>query len=295
MTKLGVTLPQFTDDPERLVSGALAAEELGLDSMWLFDHLWPLGGPRERPIFEGWSTLAYLAARTERIKLGTLVTRSNLRHPAVLAKMAATVEAVAPGRLIVAIGSGDELSRAENEAFGFPYYGGEERIPEMVSAVRSVRACLHEPLATVATPFHQIVELPTEPLPSPPPPLWIGGRSHQVRVAAAELCEGWNSWAAAPDAFAREARTVRERAGERPIELSWGGQVILADSDEQAIEMLGERPPREFLLGSPETVAAALQALVDAGADHLIAAFPYAGRPSYELLAGPVRALLAAA
>ena len=295
MTKLGVTLPQFTDDTERLLSGALAAEELGLDSMWLFDHMWPLGGPRERPIFESWSTLAYLAARTERIKIGTLVTRSSLRHPAIVAKMAATIESVAPGRLIVALGSGDELSRAENEAFGIPYFDGDDRIPEMESAVRAVRACLHESVAEVTTPYHQLDGLPTSPNPASPPPLWVGGRSRAVRVLAAELCEGWNSWSSSPEVFAREARMVRSSAGGRPIELTWGGQVILAESDEQAREMLGERRESEFLIGSPETLARSFNALIEAGADHLIAAFPYAGRVSYELFAGPLRGLLVGA
>jgi alkanesulfonate monooxygenase SsuD/methylene tetrahydromethanopterin reductase-like flavin-dependent oxidoreductase (luciferase family) len=292
MTKIGVTLPQFTDDPERLVSGALAAEELGLDSMWVFDHLWPLGGTRDRPIFEAWTTLAYLAARTERIKIGTLVSRSTLRNPALLAKMAATIETVVPGRLIVALGSGDELSRPENEAFGIPYYSGDDRVAEMIAAVGCVRECLLEPEATVLTPYHHIERLPTSPRPSPPPPVWIGGRSRPVRKVAGGLCDGWNSWSSSPETFEREARTVRAAAGGRGVELTWGGQVILAAGDAQAKEMLGDRPEDEFVVGAPATVAARLRSLIAAGAEHLIVAFPYAGRPSYELLAGPVRELL---
>ena len=89
--KLGVTLPQFTAEPAQVVDAALRAESLGLDSSWVFDHLWPLSGGKERPALEAWTTLAYLAAATSRIDLGTLVTRSTLRQPAVLAKMAATV------------------------------------------------------------------------------------------------------------------------------------------------------------------------------------------------------------
>lgn len=292
MTKLGVTLPQFTDDPERLVSGALAAEELGLDSMWLFDHLWPLGGPRDRPIFEAWTTLAFLAARTERIKIGTLVSRSTLRNPAVLAKMAATIESLAPGRLVIALGSGDEMSRGENEAFGIPYLDGDDRVLEMVAAVECVRECILEPVATVTTPYHSVASLPTSPRPETPPPIWIGGRSRSVRRVAGEICDGWNSWSASPTEFEREAKTVRAAANGRPIELTWGGQAILAADDEQANEMLGERPADEFVIGSPGTVATHLRDLIAAGAEHLIVAFPYAGRPSYELLAGPVRDLL---
>jgi alkanesulfonate monooxygenase SsuD/methylene tetrahydromethanopterin reductase-like flavin-dependent oxidoreductase (luciferase family) len=291
VTKLGVTLPQFTDDADRLIDGALAAEELGLDSMWLFDHLWPLTGGRERPIFDSWTTLAYIAARTERIQIGVLVTRSTLREPVLLARMAATVEAVAPGRFVLALGSGDELSRAENESFGIPYFGGEDRVPQLIAALEVIRACFAEPPTTVHTPYHRVEGLPSG-LSVAPPPLWVGGRSHEVLETAGRWCEGWNAWSASPKSFAREAEVVRRAAGGRPIELSWGGQVILAGTDAEAEGLLGSRPRRDFILGAPETVAERLDGLRAAGAEHLIAAFPYAGREAYALLAGPVRAAL---
>jgi alkanesulfonate monooxygenase SsuD/methylene tetrahydromethanopterin reductase-like flavin-dependent oxidoreductase (luciferase family) len=287
--KLGVTLPQFTDDPARLVEGAQAAEDLGLDSIWLFDHLWPLSGGKTRPIFEGWTALPYIAARTDRIKVGTLVTRSALRHPVLLAKMAATVESIAPGRLVLAVGSGDELSRAENEAFGIPYHGGADRVPEMISALQVVRGCFDRSRVSHSSSYHEVRDLPPSPSPSPSPPLWVGGRSPEVLAAAGDLCDGWNSWGSSPRRFAREAGKVRAAAGGRTVELSWGGQVILAETDSAAEDLLGERPRRSFVLGGPETVAARFSALAFAGAEHLIAAFPFAGPESYGLLAGPVR------
>jgi alkanesulfonate monooxygenase SsuD/methylene tetrahydromethanopterin reductase-like flavin-dependent oxidoreductase (luciferase family) len=109
--KLGVTLPQFTGDAELFLDGARRAEHLGLDSVWVFDHLWPLGAKR-RPILEGWTALASVASATERIGIGTMVTRSSLRNPAVLAAMAATVGALAPGRLTVGLGCGVRSCRA---------------------------------------------------------------------------------------------------------------------------------------------------------------------------------------
>ena len=292
MIKLGVTLPQFTSDRERLVDAAQAAEDLGLDSMWVFDHLWPLGGPKERPIYEGWTTLAYLASRTGRIQMGTLVSRSTLREPALVAKMAATIEAIAPGRLVFAIGSGDELSRAENEAFGIPYVGGGDRVPQLIAALECVKECLHEPIADIDTAYHRIERLPTSPRPLAPPPIWVGGRSPEVLAAAGASCNGWNAWAATPEDFEREGRIVRAAAGDRRIELSWGGQLIVAEDDARAMEMLGDRRGESFIVGSPETVAGRLRELLDAGAEHLIAAFPHAGPTSYGLLAGPVRKLL---
>ena len=292
MIKLGVTLPQFTDDPGRLLEGALTAEELGLDSIWLFDHLWPLTGGKERPIFEGWTALAYLAAKTSHIQIGTLVTRSTLRHPALLAKMAATVAEIAPGRVVLAVGSGDELSRRENEAFGIPYFGGEDRVPQMIDTLETLRSFLQEPEVTYRSAYQTVDHLPTSPRPVAAPPLWVGGRSPEVLAAAGAWCGGWNSWSSSPKAFAREVAAVRASAGKRPVEMSWGGQVILANDDAEAHEMLAGRPEKMFLVGGPETVAGRFRDLADAGADHLISAFPYAGPASYRLLAEDVRRLL---
>src|SRR5680860_1174492 len=132
-TKFGVTLPQFTKERERFLDGARRAEALEYDSVWVFDHLWPLGGDRERPVLESWTSLAHLAAVTERVTLGTLVTRSSLRHEVLLAKMVATVGELAPGRLICALGSGDKMSEGENLAFGLPYFAGDDRINQLAS------------------------------------------------------------------------------------------------------------------------------------------------------------------
>jgi alkanesulfonate monooxygenase SsuD/methylene tetrahydromethanopterin reductase-like flavin-dependent oxidoreductase (luciferase family) len=291
--QLGVTLPQFTSDPQRLLEGAQAAEELGLDSVWAFDHLWPLSGGKTRPIFESWTTLAYIAARTKGIRVGTLVTRSTLRNPALLAKIVATVAETASGRVVLALGSGDELSREENQAFGIDYFGSNERLPQMISSLEVVRAFFDRERVFHSSAYTSIADLPPSPRPTPPPALWVGGRSVEVRRMAGEICDGWNSWGSSPERFEKEAATVLKAAAGRSVELSWGGQVIVADTDERAEELLGDRPREAFVVGSPESVARRLRAFVAAGANHLICAFPLAGPESYSLLAGPVRELLA--
>jgi alkanesulfonate monooxygenase SsuD/methylene tetrahydromethanopterin reductase-like flavin-dependent oxidoreductase (luciferase family) len=107
---------------------------------------------------------------------------------------------------------------------------------------------------------------------------------------AGRLGDGWNAWGASPDEFAHAAEAVRKIAGDRPLETTWGGQVIVGETDEEAEERLGSRNPARFLVGGPQKVGRYLRALVDAGARHLILATPFASDPrSYELLAGPVR------
>ena len=187
---VGSTLPQFTDDRDRFIAGVVRAERAGLDSIWVFDHMWPLTGKKSRPVLECWTTLAWIAAETENIKIGTLVTRSSLRHPAVLAKMAATVAEIAPGRLIMAIGSGDHMSRDENEAFGIPYWDGEERIRQLASTVEVVADFFQWGRVSRSDDFVDITDLPPSPQPASAPLIWVGGRSDDVIDVAARRADG---------------------------------------------------------------------------------------------------------
>jgi alkanesulfonate monooxygenase SsuD/methylene tetrahydromethanopterin reductase-like flavin-dependent oxidoreductase (luciferase family) len=291
---LGVTLPQFTDDRDRFLDGARRAEAAGIDSIWVFDHLWPLSGDKQRPILESWTSLAYLAEATERVHIGTLVTRSTLRHPAVLAKMAATVGEIAPGRLIVGIGSGDEASRKENEAFGLPYWSGDDRIDQLRSIVEVLLSFLTQDEVTREDDFASIESLPASPRPRPRPSIWVGGRSGDALETAGLLADGWNGWDATPERFAQDASIASGYVAERAFEISWGGLVALGRDQDEALSRLGGRDPRTHIVGSPGDVASGLRGFVEAGASHLIAAFPDPWRPGvYESFGTEVKAALA--
>lgn len=291
MTRFGVTLPQFTDDPERFISGAQRAHDLGFDSIWVFDHLWPLGGNKERPILECWTALSYVAAVVDKVGIGTLVARSSLRNPALLAKMAATVGAIAPGRVTVGLGSGDSLNEAENIAFGAPFYSGEDRIGQLVSTLEVLQRFLKTDRAELDDDFAH-VSIPSSPRLSEPVPVWLGGRSSEVLEVAGRIADGWNGWGANLEAFAEDAARVRAIAGTRPFEISWAGQVILRGSDEAARDALGDRDPARFVTGGPETVRRAFTTAIEAGATHLIVALPDAGKDeAFEALAEAIAPL----
>lgn len=211
---MGVTLPQFTDDRTRFADGLRRAEDVGLDSVWVFDHLWPLSGSKDRPVLEAWTALAWAAEKTEKVTVGTLVTRSSLRNPRLLAHMAATLGQIAGERLIVGLGSGDDKSRAENEAFGLPYWAGDRRIEQ----------------------FEETVEIVREHLPSEAR-LWVGGRADDALAIAARHADAWNGWGGTPDGFARDAATVASYAGRRPVEPTWGG-VVKAGQPAALVEKL---------------------------------------------------------
>jgi len=286
-------LPQFTSDPEFFVGAARRAEALALDSVWVFDHMWPLWGGKQRPALECWTALSWVAAATSRIGIGTLVTRSSLRHPALLAKMAATVAELAPGRVTVALGSGDDASRAENEAFGIPYHAGDRRVAQLEATVEVVARLFHGESVSTRGPFASLSDMVLTPRPARRPRLWVGGRSDATLALAARRADAWNAWGTSPERFASDAARLAASAGGRRVEATWAGLAIVAATHEEARAKLGRRDPRGYIVGAPGQLADRVAALRDAGASHVVVTFPDAGTPgSYELLAHEVRPLL---
>ena len=137
--KVGITLPQFRDEADSAIAAARRAEELGLDGVFCFDHLWPMGQPG-RPALSSGPLLGALAASTSVIHIGTLVARIGLLPDDVLVEVLSSLNAISNGRLIAGLGTGDHLSRAENLAFGVPYDPPAERQVRLASVAVAVEA-----------------------------------------------------------------------------------------------------------------------------------------------------------
>ena len=280
---VGVTLPQFKDDASELIDGARRAVDAGFDSLWVFDHLWPLGAKR-RPILECWSCLAYLAAEVPNVTVGSLVTRSTLRNPALVAKMAGTVSSIAPGRVVVGLGSGDAASRPENEAFGLAYHSGEDRHAQLASVVTALASYRDAREVDVSDPLVRIAKLPAHPV--APFAVWVGGVSATVLAVAARHADGYNCWGVPAETVRRRTRQMLDLADGRPIAITWGGQVMVGRSRHEAALRLGTRDPARFVTGDPAELGDRLAEVAEAGATHLIMASPFVGDPgTYELLA----------
>ena len=281
---LAVTLPQFSERPGPALEAAADARRLGFAGAFVFDHLWPLGGPRTRPALECWTLLAAVAAATgehqgPEFRVGTLVTRAGLRAPAVVARMAATVGEVAGAPVVVGIGRGDLANRAENLAFGLPFGDPAERAAVLEETVAALRG----PLAG-----------------TPAPEVWVGGNGPGARDLAGRVADGWNGWALTPEELAAGlagARRAAELAGRDPAAVAgtWGGQVLVAPDRREAEARLARwapgRPPAELarvVAGDPGTVMGRLRELGDAGAAWCVLAT--VGGPAAEM-----RELLAAA
>src|SRR6476659_4123193 len=138
-----MTAPMQVDyaDVQRVWREADATSEI--EHAWLFDHLMPIGGDPAGPIFEGWTLLAALAAQTRRLRVGLLVTSNRCLPPAVLAKIATTVDVVSGGRLDFGIGAGSRpshpLARREYEAHGLPYHGQADAVAALAEACTVIR------------------------------------------------------------------------------------------------------------------------------------------------------------
>ncbi len=170
-----------------------------IEHAWLFDHLMPIGGDPDGPIFEGWTLLSALAAQTTRLRLGLLVTSNRVRPPALLAKIAATVDVVSGGRLEFGIGAGSRTdipwARREYDAYGLPYHDAAYAVGSLAEACTVIRR-----LWTEAEPFGfdgTYVQLTgafcnPKPIQRPHPPILIGGRSAAVLRVAAEHADLWN-------------------------------------------------------------------------------------------------------
>jgi alkanesulfonate monooxygenase SsuD/methylene tetrahydromethanopterin reductase-like flavin-dependent oxidoreductase (luciferase family) len=266
----------FVGDPRRLLEFARRAEALGYDGLFAFDHLMPLGGPADGPAFECFSTLAAVAASTTRVSLGTLVARASLRPAGLLAKLATSLDAMSGGRLILTVGTGDDLSRREHEAFGLPYVGPGERRAHLEEVVASVRALLEgrEWAGGGSVPALRGPLLP--PPAAGRPIVWIGGTSEAAVRSAASLADGWNGWGLAPEVFRERATALRALSDGRRAEATWGG-VVLAARDRPELDALLEAraaagktlPPGAWIVDAEGLVERLLE-LRDAGASWAI-------------------------
>ena len=258
------------------------ADALGFDSGWVYDHF--LGTPEgHEPFHEGWTLLAALLAENPRIRGGSLVLGNSYRHPAVLAKMAATLDVVSGGRLEFGLGAG--WYEKEYRALGFPFERPALRIAAMEEAVRVIRSLWTVQRSTFEGRSYRLVDAPAEPKPvqSPGPPIWIGARGEQLTLrAVARVADGWNIPLIPLDEYrhkldvlaahcrdaGRDPASIRKSTGFALMLRSTGAEV---ESERRRREAAGVWEYRRVIAGTPEQVVEALRPYVDLGVDTLVA------------------------
>ncbi|MCC6178069.1 MAG: LLM class F420-dependent oxidoreductase [Chloroflexi bacterium] len=182
---------------------------------WLFDHFAPIGGDVNGPCLEGWTVLAALAGQTSRLRLGLMVTGNTYRHPAVLAKIAATVDEISHGRLDFGIGAGWNVY--EHESMGIPLYSPGERIRRLGEACKIVKLLFTQPTTDFDGRYYHLKDARCEPKPvqKPYPPFVIGGSGEQLTLrVVAKYANIWNFISSKPDVFRHKIQVLREHCAE---------------------------------------------------------------------------------
>jgi probable F420-dependent oxidoreductase len=272
-----VQLPEverFVPWPE-LLELARTAEAVGFDSLWVGDHLLydlPDVGPRGP--WEAWTSLAALAAITQRVELGPLVAATAFHAPAMLAKQAATVDAISGGRLIMGLGAG--WNEREFTAFGFPFDGRVDRFAEAFTIVRTL---LRTGRIDYRGRFHQLTDCVLDPPPARPggPPLMVGSIGPRMLELTLPHADAWNVWWSlygnTPAGFAAVRDRVRltcEKVGRDPDAVAATAAVLVGVPGGTG-RLMGDVLGRgvEPVTGTAAAIADQLAAFAAAGASHL--------------------------
>jgi probable F420-dependent oxidoreductase len=229
---------------------ARRAEHLGFDSVWVSDHFYysfARYGADPTPIssLEPLTTLAGLAAVTDRVRLGTLVLCAAFRHPALLAKAVTSIDLVSGGRLELGLGAG--WMAEEFEAFGYRFGSAAERFAVLEESVEVVKQLLQGEPVTYDGPTVTLRDAVLRPAPDRPPPVWVGGKGGpRLLRLAARTADGWNVvWRMSPEAYARNVSDVRgacEAEGRDPATFGLSvGLYSLIGEDEAAARAAFER------------------------------------------------------
>jgi F420-dependent oxidoreductase-like protein len=292
--EFGIQTAQENVAWDDVVAAWKEAERLGFDQAWGYDHFAPLFGDKEGPVLEGWTMLAGLARETEKIRIGLLVTGNTYRNPAILAKMATTVDHLSGGRLNLGIGAAWE--GYEHKAYGVPFYTAKERADRLAESLEVITRLWRDDHPSYEGKFYTLFKAPfaPKPLQKPHPPIVIGGKGKKwIMPLVARYADEWNVPIGLEPADVKKRIAAMkkecERLGRKPcvervsvfLPLISITNVPLAGPATRlgARVMVEKRIANSLLAGSAASIRERLKEFVDAGATSVIVAL----RPPYDL------------
>jgi alkanesulfonate monooxygenase SsuD/methylene tetrahydromethanopterin reductase-like flavin-dependent oxidoreductase (luciferase family) len=265
--------PRWAD----ILAMAQRAEAVGFDSLWVPDHLIQYyEGVAPRGGWECWTLVAALAAATRRVELGTIVTATSFRNPALLAKIVDTVEEISGGRVILGLGTG--YHEPEYRAFGYPYDHPFSRFEEALTIIHGL---LRHGYVDFVGKYHEARECELRPRGGPRPegpPILIGSSSPKMLGLLARYADLWNVWLVHDVSRPAAIPPLRERvdaacraAGRDPATLGRTATVLVdyVGTDDLALRLMRPASTPEPIVGDAAEVAATLRAFVDEGISHL--------------------------
>jgi F420-dependent oxidoreductase-like protein len=251
---------------------ALHAERTGYDGLWFADHFMPNAEDVSGAVHEAWSTLAALAVAVPRIRLGTLVTGNTYRHPAVLAKVAAEVDVISGGRLVLGLGSGWQEN--EHQKYGLEFDTVPGRLRRLDEACQVIKGLTTQSRTTFKGRYYSLDDAPLEPKPVQQPlPLMIGGGGEQRTLKiTAKYADEWNVWG--DPATLRQKMAVLDGhcrdIGRDPKAIQRSAVALMAMSDDAALVDRIRAQGRPVIGGTAAEVRATIQEYRDAGVDEVI-------------------------
>jgi probable F420-dependent oxidoreductase len=260
--------PNNSRTPADLLEEVRAAEDAGWYGTWLADHYMPNTGdttPARGDAYECWALLPALAAVTERVRIGTLVSPTSVHHPALLAKRAATIDRLSGGRMTLGIGAGWQVN--EHHAYGIELEPPGRRVNRFEEAIQIVRSMLSDESTTFHGSCYNLTEAPCDPKPVQSPlPILVGTRSPRMLRITARYADQWNTWATPEQAAAPRAALFEacDAVGRDPATI-WTSVNALIEFDART-----PPPGRAVLFGSAERLVDQIGQYAELGYDEFI-------------------------
>jgi probable F420-dependent oxidoreductase len=257
--------PSNTRAPADVLEDVRGAEANGWYGVWLADHYMPNTGdttPVRGDVYECWALLPALAAVTERVRIGTLVSPTSIHHPALLAKRAATIDQLSGGRFVLGLGAGWQLN--EHHAYGIELEPPGKRVSRFEEAITIVRSMLADDTTTFDGEFYNFTDAPADPKPVQAPlPLLVGTRGPRMLRITARHANEWNTWHA-PDLADRIQALAEacQKTGRDPATM-WRSVNALIDLSEST-------PSGRTLAGSAQQLIDQLGQYASLGFDEFI-------------------------
>jgi probable F420-dependent oxidoreductase len=257
--------PSNTRAPADVLEDVRGAEANGWYGVWMADHYMPNTGdttPVRGDVYECWALLPALAAVTERVRIGTLVSPTSIHHPALLAKRAATIDQLSGGRFVLGLGAGWQLN--EHHAYGIDLEPPGKRVSRFEEAITIVRSMLADDTTTFSGEFYDFIDAPADPKPVQAPlPLLVGTRGPRMLRITARHANEWNTWHA-PDLADRiqALADACEKTGRDPATM-WRSVNAL-------IDLNGSAPSGRTLAGSAQQLIDQLGQYAGLGFDEFI-------------------------
>ncbi|MGD0329513.1 MAG: LLM class flavin-dependent oxidoreductase [Nitrososphaeria archaeon] len=259
---------------------AIEAEKIGIDSLWIPDHLLnPIKGESSFSL-EAWTVAAAIAEVTKKVTIAHTTLCEAFRYPAVLAKQIVALNEISNGRFWLSIGAG--WFKREYEAYGLPFYEHDERITRTKEAIQIIKKLWKEDGVTFKGKYYQIENGVLEPKPNPIPRIWYGGVTEASRNLAAEEVDGWLMNESTVEEVQKNINDMNERLkkkGRSKLQYGVPADTLIRETDKIAIEHMTqmhgdkkrlERVLNTGLIGSPETVVQKIKNLENSGVDHIL-------------------------